>query len=41
MGTGTTGVVAKELGFDFIGIELDKDYYNFAKERIDETKIML
>ena len=36
MGTGTTGVVAKELGFDFIGIELDKDYYNFAKERIDE-----
>ena len=35
MGTGTTGVVAKEQNFDFIGIELDKDYYDFARERID------
>tara|TARA_A100001035_G_scaffold229285_1_gene190878 strand:+ start:31011 stop:31769 length:759 start_codon:yes stop_codon:yes gene_type:complete len=33
MGTGTTGLVAKELGFDFIGIEIDKDYYEFAKGR--------
>ena len=24
----------KDFGFDFIGIELDKDYYNFAKDRI-------
>ena len=35
LGSGTTGVVCKELGFDFIGIELDADYFNLAKERIE------
>lgn len=30
MGTGTTGVVAKQLERDFIGIELDEDTYNEA-----------
>ena len=34
MGTGTTGIVAKKLGYDFIGIELDEEYFNIAKERI-------
>jgi len=36
MGSGTTGVVAKKMNKDFIGIELDKEYYKIAKERIDE-----
>jgi site-specific DNA-methyltransferase (adenine-specific) len=35
MGSGTTGVAAKNLDRSFIGIELDKDYYNIAKARID------
>ena len=35
MGSGTTGVVAKSLNRNFIGIELDKTYYNFAKKRIN------
>ena len=35
-GTGTTGAVAKMLGRDFIGIELDETYFNIAKERIDD-----
>ena len=37
MGTGTTGLVAKKYNLDFIGIEIDKEYYNFAKERILHT----
>ena len=35
MGSGTTGVACKELNRNFIGIELDKDYYKIAQARID------
>lgn len=38
MGSGTTGVSAKQLNRDFIGIELDNDYYNLAKKRIMKTE---
>lgn len=34
MGSGTTGKMAKQLGRNFIGIELDVDYFNIAKQRI-------
>ena len=34
MGSGTTGKMAKQLGRNFIGIELDKDYYEIAKKRM-------
>lgn len=34
MGSGTTGVACKNLKRDFIGIELDKDYFKIAEERI-------
>ena len=37
MGSGTTGVAAKNLDRDFIGIELDPDYFAIAKRRIDEA----
>jgi len=35
MGSGSTGVACKNLNRNFIGIELDKDYFNIAKERIN------
>lgn len=34
MGSGSTGVAAKRLGFKFIGIEKEKEYYNIANRRI-------
>ena len=37
MGSGTTGVAAKNLNRNFIGIELDPEYYEIAKERIGLT----
>lgn len=39
MGSGSTGVAAKRVGNrNFIGIELDKGYYNIACKRIEEAE---
>jgi site-specific DNA-methyltransferase (adenine-specific) len=37
MGSGTTGVACKNLGRDFIGIEIDKKYFKMAESRINEN----
>jgi DNA modification methylase len=34
MGSGTTGKMSKQLNRNFIGIELDKEYFEIAKKRI-------
>ncbi len=36
MGSGSTMVAAKNLNRSFIGIEQDENYFNIAKERINE-----
>ncbi len=38
MGSGSTGVACVNTNRNFIGIELDENYYNIAQERINETK---
>lgn len=37
MGSGSTGVAAKSTNRDFIGIELDKQYFDIAYKRINEV----
>ena len=37
MGSGTTGVAAKNLKRNFIGIEMDENYFNIAQERINNA----
>jgi DNA modification methylase len=37
MGSGTTGVACKELGRNFIGIEIEPKYYEIAERRINNT----
>ena len=39
MGSGTTGVACKNLNRNFIGIELDKKYFDIAEKRINETTV--
>ena len=36
MGSGTTGVACKNLNRNFIGIELDTEYFKIAEKRIKE-----
>jgi DNA modification methylase len=41
MGSGSTGVAAKNLNRSFIGIEQDVNYFNIAKERIEKENFKL
>ena len=36
MGSGSTGVACKNTNRNFIGIEMDENYFNIAKQRINE-----
>lgn len=37
MGSGSTGVACKNLNRNFIGIEIDENYFNIAKNRIETS----
>jgi site-specific DNA-methyltransferase (adenine-specific) len=39
MGSGSTGMAAVGLGFNFIGMELDEEYCNIAKLRIERSQL--
>lgn len=41
MGSGSTGVACKNTTRNFIGIELDKNYYEIAKKRIETSQTKL
>ena len=38
MGTGTTGISCLQNNRTFIGIEIAKEYYEYATERINNTQ---
>jgi len=35
MGSGSTGIAAQLAGFNFVGMEMEEEYFNIAKARID------
>ena len=37
MGSGTTGIACQNLNRNFIGIEMDENYFNIAEKRIKEN----
>ena len=39
MGSGTTGVACKNINRNFTGIELDKEYFEIAKKRIEQSNL--
>ena len=39
MGSGSTGVACKNTNRNFIGIELDKKYFEIAKERLKSVEV--
>lgn len=41
MGSGTTGVACANLNRDFVGVELDENYFQIAKNRIEKANSTL
>jgi len=41
MGSGSTGVAAVQMGYNFVGIELQADYFAIAQKRIADAQAHL
>jgi DNA modification methylase len=41
MGSGSTGVACVNTRRNFVGIELDENYYSISKKRIEEALYMV
>lgn len=41
LGSGSSAIAAHNLGFEFVGIEIDKEYYDSAKKRLIEHQRQL
>ena len=41
MGSGSTGLAAKDEGFEFIGIEREKEYFEICKSRIEKSSPLM
>ena len=41
MGSGSTGIAAKDEGFNFIGIEMEEEYFNIASSRIGSSSPLM
>lgn len=41
LGSGSSAIAAYEMGFDFVGYELDKEYFDGAKKRLDNHRKQL
>lgn len=39
MGIGSTCVASKQLGRDYIGCEIDKDYFEVCQKRLEDVKL--
>jgi site-specific DNA-methyltransferase (adenine-specific) len=37
MGSGSTGVACMQSNRNFIGIEIDENYFNISKQRIEDS----
>ena len=38
LGSGSIAIAAERLGFDFVGCELDKDYFDAASARLEQSR---
>lgn len=39
LGSGSSAIAAHQMGFDFVGCEIDKDYYDAAVKRFNNAKM--